>query len=100
MSLCSNLKIQDLKPFNFNDFLEYDLILYFRYAVVGGRKYLLGEQDERIPIAKKKYRRMKILDLVVKSLVYGLFFWLVFIKYDIFGVSRRFCAMMKYYHKC
>lgn len=95
MNLCSNLKIHDLKSFNFNDFVEFDLILYFRWAVLGGRKYLLGEGDERLPIARKKYRRMKALDLFVKTLFYGMIFWLIFIKYDVFGATKKFCSMMQ-----
>lgn len=35
MDLCKDLKNEDMKAFNFHDFLEYDLILYFRYAVLG-----------------------------------------------------------------
>lgn len=98
MSLCSNLKLQDLKSFYFNDFMEFDLILYFRYAVLGGKKYLLGETEERIPIAKRKYRRMKLLDQAVKAFFCILLFWLIFIKYDILGVSRKFCISIGRYH--
>lgn len=91
MDLCNNLKIQDIKAFNFNDFVEFDLVLYFRHAVLGGRRYLLGEKDDRIPYAKKKYQMMKFLDRLVKTLFYGLIFFMVFIRYDAFGITRMFC---------
>lgn len=98
MALCSNLKTQDLKSFNFLDFLEFDLVLYFRGCVLGGRRYLLGEKDDRLPIALRKYKIMKYLDKFVKVLFYGSIFFLIFIKYDIFGVSRKFCSMIQNYN--
>lgn len=102
MALCNSLKREDLKAFNFHDFLEYDLVLYFRHAVLGGRRYLLGEKDERIPLAKRKYRVMKLIDRTVKSIFYGFLFFMIFIKYDIFGISKRFCSILHYYNnfKC
>lgn len=86
-----------MKAFNYHDFLEYDLVLYFRHAVMGGRKYLLGEKDERLPMAKRKFRRMKALDRIVKALAYSFVFFIFFIKYDIFGISKRFCSVLNYY---
>lgn len=98
MALCNNLKIQDLKAFNFHDFLEFDLVLYFRHAVLGGRRYLLGEKDERIPIAKKKYRLMKLLDGLMKTFVYGFLYFMIFIKYDVFGITKMICMISNYYN--
>jgi hypothetical protein len=100
MALCNSLKIQDLKAFNFHDFLEFDLVLYFRHAVLGGRRYLLGEKDERLPMAKRKYRVMKALDTFVKGMFYSFLFFMIFIKYDVFGISKRFCSVLHYYDNC
>ncbi len=94
MELSANLKLEDLKAFNFHDFLEFDLVLYFRHAVLGARRYLLGEKDERIPMAKRKYRTMKILDAIVKILFFGFWFFIIFIKYDILGIKRLLCTML------
>lgn len=98
MELCSSLKDTDLKSFNFHDFLEFDLVLYFSYAVAGGKRYLLGEKDEDIPKHKKKYHRMKILDATVKAIAYFFCFWLIFVRYDIFGASGLFCSLINRYH--
>lgn len=69
-----------MKAFGYLDFLEYDLILYFRYAVLGGRRYLLGEKDENLPKAQKNFRRMRLLDYFVKTLLGAILFYYVFIK--------------------
>lgn len=82
ISLSSDLKLKDMKAFNFYDFLEFDLILYFRYAVLGGRRYLLKEKDKNLPRARRNYRRMKFLDYFVKALIFGSIFYFVFIKHD------------------
>lgn len=98
MDLCSHLKDKDLKAFNFHDFLEFDLVLYFTYAVAGGKRYLLGEKDENLEKDKKKYQRMKLLDTILKTIFYVIVFWYTFIRYDIFGVSRMFCSLVNRYH--
>lgn len=83
-----------MKAFNFYDFLEFDLILYFRYAVLGGRRYLLGEKDEDLPKARRNSRRMKMLDYFVKSLLYGLTFYYIFIKHDFLTILSTFCKLI------
>lgn len=96
MALSSHLKLQDLKAFNFLDFLEYDLVLYFRHAILGSKKYLLGESEENLPAAKKKYRMMKVLDTIVKTFAYCFVFYMIFIKYDIFGItSNILCNILR-----
>lgn len=97
MDLCRHLKDSDLKSFNFHDFLEFDLVLYFSYAVKGGRKFLLGEKDEDIPKHKRKYFRMRMLDKTVKFILYFTLFWFTFVKFDLFGVSGVFCKLVGYY---
>lgn len=68
-----------MKSFSFIDFLEYDLILYFRYAVLGGRRYLLGEKDVNLPRARKHFRRMYVLDKVLKVLFFGSLLYYIFL---------------------
>jgi hypothetical protein len=94
MKLCDHLKIRDLKAFNFHDFVEFDLILYFQCAVHGGRKYLLGEKDENLDKDRKKYEKMAILDFIVKTVVVLAVFWTVFVKYDVLGLSKMYCNMI------
>jgi hypothetical protein len=97
MELCTHLKLEDLKSFNFTDFVEFDLVLYFRYAVWGGRKYLLGEKDSTIEYSKRKYHRMKTVDAFLKAVLFTSILWLVFIKYDFFGTTRLLCYVANFY---
>lgn len=99
INLSNDLKLTDLKAFYFNEFLEFDLILYFRYAVLGARRYLLGEKDVGLPQARKKYQRMKFLDYFVKSLLYGFVFYVIFVKHDFLMVCSSFCKLIGCY-KC
>lgn len=92
MKLSAELKLQDLKAFYFNDFLDYDLILYFRQAVFGARRYLMKEKDETIDRCRKKNVWLYYLDAFVRTLFYGFFFYFVFIKYNFLCISSAFCG--------
>jgi fatty acyl-CoA reductase len=98
MALCTQLKMQDLKAFDYHDFLTFDLVLYFKNATLGARKYLLGEGEDNIPQAKKKLRRIQLLSAVMKILFFGTLVWCVLIKFDTFGLSRVYCVLIKRYH--
>lgn len=93
INLSTDLKLADMKAFAFNEFLEFDLILYFRYAVLGARRYLLGEKDKNLPRARRHFLRMKFLDLFLKSLVYGFIFYYILIKHDFLKISSTFCKL-------
>lgn len=99
MNLSQELKVQDLKAFYFTDFLEFDLILYFRYATLGARRNLLNERDEDLPKARRHYRRMKLLDSFLKAFIYGSILFLVFVKYDFLSISSTLCKVVGSY-KC
>lgn len=88
INLSNDLKATDLKAFYINDFLEYDLILYFRYAVLGARRYLLHEKDDTLPNARKHYLRMKLLDSFLKVIFIGLILYIILVKYDMLMLSK------------
>lgn len=94
MQLSNELKIQDLKAFYFNDFLDYDLILYFRHAVFGARRYLMKEKDETIEKCRRKNVWLYYLDTFVRILFYGAFFYFIFIKYNFLCISSIFCSFL------
>lgn len=98
MSLSGDLKLQDLKAFYINDFLEFDLILYFRYAVLGGRRYLLQEKDDDLPKARRHFRRMKYLDYFVKGILIGFLLYYFFIKHNFLMISTSFCRLISSYN--
>lgn len=81
INLNHDLKLNDVRTFGYLDFLEYDLILYFRYAVLGARRYLLKQKDENLEKAKKNYQRMRFLDIFVKTLVLSYFSYFIFSKF-------------------
>lgn len=95
INLSHDLKLKDMKAFYINDFLEFDLILYFRYAVLGGRRYLLKEKDENLPKARTNYRRMKYLDIFVKTLIFAGLFYFIFIKHNFLLISSTYCKLIR-----
>nr|XP_014092579.2 putative fatty acyl-CoA reductase CG5065 [Bactrocera oleae] len=48
---------------------------YIRGYIIGMRKYILGENEETIPQAKKFLRRLYILDRLTKYIICILIFW-------------------------
>ncbi|CAH2101752.1 unnamed protein product [Euphydryas editha] len=48
---------------------------FFKQCCAAARKYLLKEKDEDIPKAKAYYRRIVIMDKLLKCIFYGCFFW-------------------------
>jgi hypothetical protein len=82
-----------MKAFNFHDFLEFDLILYFRYAVLGGRRYLLGEKDKNLPKARRHFVRMRLLDRTVKTIIWGCLFYYIIMNQNFMFLSSTFCAL-------
>ncbi|XP_075988675.1 putative fatty acyl-CoA reductase CG5065 [Anticarsia gemmatalis] len=74
IKLRSCIKEEDQKDFYY-EIEKVDRYMFFYNSIAGGRKYLLKEKDEDIPKAKIHYRRMLILDLVVRCVFYGYFFW-------------------------
>ncbi|CAO1418029.1 unnamed protein product [Diamesa hyperborea] len=90
MTLGSEIKQEDSKDFYFRDFIEFDILLYFRNCILGSRRYLLDEKDENIPKARKNYKRMRMLDNTVKGLIAFTFFYQIFIKHDVIHVSKEY----------
>ena len=90
MTLGFEIKQEDSKDFYFRDFIEFDILLYFRNCILGSRRYLLDEKDENIPRARKNYHRMKLLDNTVKGLIAFTFFYQIFIKHDVIHVSKEY----------
>ncbi|XP_045770546.1 fatty acyl-CoA reductase 1-like [Maniola jurtina] len=74
MSLRS--KILDKDKLHFYYIMEnIDMYEYLKTGIMGGRRYLLNEKDENLPKARAHYKRMAILDTLVKCLFYGYIVW-------------------------
>ncbi|XP_072948663.1 putative fatty acyl-CoA reductase CG5065 [Epargyreus clarus] len=77
VALRSCLKKGDLNNFYY-DMENIDKFEYFKASCEGGKKYLLKETDDDGITAKRHYRRMVILDKLVKCVFYGYLSWRIF----------------------
>lgn len=73
LSLDNEIKEEDARDFHYTDFVQFDMMLYLKNCILGGKRYLLGEKDENIPYAKANHAMMKKLDFGVK----GVFFLII-----------------------
>lgn len=80
MALCNFIKLEDNKAFYYRDFIEFDMVHYFRNCVLGARRYLLKEKDENLPRARIRLQRMQKLDAVVKFSFLSILLYVFFIK--------------------
>lgn len=89
LSLDNEIKEEDTRDFHYTDFVQFDMMLYLKNCILGGKRYLLSEKDEAIPYAKANHERMKMLDMGIKVLFYLLLSYFLVVKLDIFGLLRN-----------
>lgn len=83
MNLEKSLKPCDIEDFSFEIYSEAAKPkTYFKNAVLGGKKFLLKEDINKLDIARKKHYRMWLLAKVFTFAWYGLLLWLFFIKFN------------------
>jgi alcohol-forming fatty acyl-CoA reductase len=82
------IRIEDTKQFNFMSAQTFDIFLIARNGVLGLRRYVLNEKDEDLPRARVFYKRMKLMDQVVKKISYVILFYLLFIANDYQKILR------------
>uniref|UniRef100_A0A336M1N3 Fatty acyl-CoA reductase n=1 Tax=Culicoides sonorensis TaxID=179676 RepID=A0A336M1N3_CULSO len=90
LSLDNEIKEKDIRDFHYTDFVQFDMMLYLKNCILGGKRYLLGEKDENIPYAKANYEMMKKLDFTVKATIFLVIFYFTVIHYDCVGIFRKF----------
>lgn len=56
---------------------EYNFEEYAKQAAFGGRRYLLNQSDDTIPVSRRRYKKLYVIDLVVKYLKYLFFIYIV-----------------------
>ena len=86
--LCSYLRMEDIRAFEFRDCYLYDTILIARYNILGYRRYLLKEKDESLPQCRKTYKRFELANNIIKSIPFIIAIYLIFFKYDIINVIK------------
>lgn len=89
INLCSFLRLEDIKDFEFRDSFTYDMILASRTVLLGYRRYLMKEKDESIPACQKHYRRLQLATNAARFLIYSIFAYLIFFKYRIVDVIQN-----------
>uniref|UniRef100_A0A182QPB4 Fatty acyl-CoA reductase n=1 Tax=Anopheles farauti TaxID=69004 RepID=A0A182QPB4_9DIPT len=70
----------DRKNFSTNYFVQ-GMMEYYEIAILGGRRYLMKEPDENIDMALRKYRRLRVLNYLLKSVLAFLLAYCVYRKY-------------------
>lgn len=94
VKLSDQLNLEDVKAFGYNDCFHTDIILYLRYALVGVKKYLLGDKEENLPRNRIIYWRLKWLDRVVKFIPIAVAFYYIFLKHDLIHLCRNYVLEM------
>lgn len=101
LKLDNEIKEEDTRDFHYTDFVQFDMMVYFKNCVRGGKKYLLEEKDENIPHAKRKLDRLNQVDTIVKSIFSLLLIYLLFIQYDsislVSELLKYICCMLKFW---
>lgn len=80
LKLHSTIKPCDIKNFRYDNFVTVDVREYFIDCMLGARRYLLHEKDENLPKARLNYKRMALIDRIVKLVFYSGFIYLVLLK--------------------
>lgn len=80
----------DKKDFNLDNLEDINYAHFYKDAIMGGKKYILKEQTDTWPHAKKCYKRMYWLDKSVRVIVLTLFLWFeyrsAFLQYTLHGI--------------
>jgi hypothetical protein len=88
LKLCSYLRPEDYKAFEYRHLFNFDCILFARLTVYGFRKFLCNENDDSLEEDRKFAIRC---DRVIKSIQY-LFYaavaYVLLVKYDILKFLR------------
>lgn len=82
VGLCDNLKLEDLKEFDYRDCFCFDLIHFMRICLIGTKKYLLHDNDENLRFTHIKFKISKVFHRILSSLPYVILFYYMFIKFD------------------
>lgn len=88
ISLCTFMRLEDVREFDFRDVFTFDMVLAARHLVLGYRRYLLKEKDESLPRCRLIYRRMEIVNDLLKLIPFVAAFYLCFVKYNILSAMQ------------
>ena len=89
VDLCSFLRSEDLREFEYRHDFHFDLILAQRYTILGYRRFLMKQKDETLVESRKKYDRFVVLSKVLHYMFYIFVFYMIFIHYDLDGYLKK-----------
>ncbi|OWR47189.1 fatty-acyl CoA reductase 1 [Danaus plexippus plexippus] len=74
IALRSKIKDDDMRDFYY-EIENIDKYEFYKQCCFGGRKYLLKETDDSLEESQAQYKRMVVLDKLVKMTFYGCLIW-------------------------
>jgi hypothetical protein len=80
--LCSLLRLEDIREFEFRHAFKTDIIFSIRSYTLGYRRYLMKEKDETLKACQKKYQNLSNLNRLFKALLFMIVFGFIWYKYD------------------
>ncbi|CAO1396740.1 unnamed protein product [Diamesa serratosioi] len=90
LDLSFEIRPEDTRAFSFDYFVEYDTINFLKKAMLGARRYLLHFEDSKLPSTRNLYQQMRLLDILVKAIIFLGICYVMFIKYKMLNVLKVF----------
>jgi fatty acyl-CoA reductase len=84
------LRSDDLKAFGYEDCFTFDVIYFMTICISGVKKYLLLDDEKNENFARLKFKILKVISSIIKSMFYVLAFYTIFIKFNVIELIRNF----------
>ncbi|KAL0103278.1 hypothetical protein PUN28_017517 [Cardiocondyla obscurior] len=94
LALLSSIPPNDRENFSFN-YVDYDFKKYCRNCIIGGKKFLLNEDMNKIDELKVNVKRMDFIFDVMKHIVAVSVLWMTFnwFKWFIYHILLQVCVL-------
>lgn len=86
--LCTYLRDEDIRDFDYRGDFTFDQIYLLRVSLMGYRRYLLKEKDESLKRERRRYGCQEIVFRVIKYIIYASAFYYCFIYMDLLKSFR------------
>lgn len=78
VSLLHDLHGSDVDSFGFSYYRDVDHILYFVMCILGSRRHILGQKDENLPMARRRFAKMVFFRNSLQTIFYAVVAWFAF----------------------
>jgi hypothetical protein len=82
INLCTYLKPEDFRSFDYRPYFTSDVINYSRVILYGFRRFLMNEKDENIEEDRKRFQKIEIAVSILKVMLFTGLFLLMFLKFN------------------